>query len=126
MKTSEVLNLAADAIERRGWAQGGDNPGAVMEPWGDTEPDAPVCLEGGIMAAMGVGIESRKQEWFDSCPAYRAMREYLRPQLRHYPRLYMWNDQDGRTKEEVIEALRAAALIEQAKENQTVKESVNV
>jgi hypothetical protein len=104
MKTSEVLDLAADMIEKRGWVQG-------TEGWGGVS--APLCLEGGILAALGhpafVGI-THKEMW--ACPAYRAVQDYL-----EYDReLWWWNDTYGRTKEEVIEVLRAAAAVERTKE----------
>lgn len=99
MKTSETLNRAADMIEERGWAQ--------REGWANE--GGPLCLEGGIEAATS--ITTRRD--FIACPAYRAVADYLN--YGEKP-LYWWNDQRGRTKEEVIEALRGAALVEAAKE----------
>ena len=109
MKTSEVLDLAADAIQHRGWTTGS---------WNNTKEGAPVCLEGGIAAALGWeidldGVDDAGYETFTSCPAYVAVQEYL--SLGPFA-LYHWNDRAERTKEEVIEVLRAAAAVERAKE----------
>lgn len=112
MNTSEVLNRAADLIEKRGW--GGD--------WYATENE-PVCVEGALLAAIGMKPDDRwaldegDRPVFYSCPAYLAVTEYLGDVL--FPRvdpLWVWNDDSDRTQAEVIEVLRAAAVIEQAKE----------
>ena len=106
MKTSEVLNRAADLIEERGWTQG--------EGWPDAEDDVTgLCLEGGIMAAAGFGFNDYTK--FVRCPAYLAVENYLAHETR-FP--FTWNDRDGRTAAEVIEVLRACAVIEQAREEQ--------
>lgn len=100
--TSVTLDLAADAIQMAGWGQGPDS-------WRDSNG---LCLEGGIMAA--VGIPAGKAGWADAltnCPAYRAMSEYLA-----VSEVWTWNDAEGRTQQEVIEVLRAAAAVERVKE----------
>jgi hypothetical protein len=109
MNTSEVLNRAADLIEERGWTKGtGGWPG-------HRNHCGPLCLEGGLLATLGV-------DWSDPSAvcdaqythAWKAMADYVgRTPLF----LFMWNDVQGRTQAEVIEVLRAAALIEQAKEH---------
>lgn len=121
MRTSEVLNAAADLIEQNEWTQ--------REGWYGQPHAQGVCLEGGIMAAMGYRwldlIEPTPDgEGWDpiydgllKCPAYKAVEEYLGDRLVPGDRLYNWNDVTGRTKEEVIEVLRATALLEAAKEN---------
>ena len=112
--TSEILNKAADLIEERGWVQG--------TGWGrDT---AALCLEGGIAAAAGIVRTLGNGFIYQGCPAYDAVCSYLNrhPRPRQYPvldSLWDWNDTPGRTAEEVIEVLRAAALIEQARETAT-------
>lgn len=67
-----------------------------------------VCLEGaisqGVLQAQGVK-KYNKQTSDLFCAADRKVRRYL--QLT-YPSHY-WNDQNGRTKEEVIAALEGAA-----------------
>lgn len=112
MKTSEVLNKAADLIEQRGWAQGGgagDTPYRSTDPWGEESDTAPLCLEGAIFAAAG--WDRRDERW--GCPAYRAVDDYLG--LLSFP-LFFFNDEPGRTPEEVVAVLRGAALVESVKE----------
>lgn len=114
MNTSEVLNRAADLIELRGWMHG--------QGWNEGEDGRPLCLEGAIMAALGVTVDPFDEESFitlsefELCPAYRAVQGYLGTDVQ----LYRWNDafigSTRRTAAEVIEVLRAAAVIEQAKE----------
>jgi hypothetical protein len=129
MTVSETLNRAADLIEERGWIAG--------EGW-EHEQGGPLCLEGGILAAIG-GSFMRGDHY--RCPAYRAVTEYLKHRTNKAP--FLWNDllasdrvaaaiQRGEcfpenlpevraeaaewAKAEVISVLRAAALIEAAKE----------
>lgn len=113
-RTSTILNKAADLIETRGWVQA---DGWAYSPADDNS----LCLEGGIMAAVGfTGGQDRRI--FKACPAYRAVWDYLTDD--HWKGapfrtdLYDWNDAQARTKDEVIEVLRAAALIESAREEQ--------
>jgi hypothetical protein len=114
MRTSEVLDKAADLIEERGWRQGGAG-------WGDT-PDAPLCLEGGILAALGrewhmVGNFTATHDEFQTCPSYLAVRSYL-GMTEVWQDVYDFNDDPDRTAAEVIEVLRACAVIEAAREEQ--------
>lgn len=116
MRTSEILNKAADLIEERGWGQG-------SETW-NNHNGAGLCLEGGILAATGMKLTDD----FEACPAYRAVWAHLENDDRwgaYRGSLYNWNDAPGRTAEEVIEVLRATALIEAAKEDQSVAEKVS-
>lgn len=105
--TAETLNRAANLIEERGWLGLIKPPGASA--WDYRDEGGPICMEGGILAAVG------KPRWhseiINNCPAGRAVRDYLG---RDAP-LWMWNDAPNRTASEVIEVLRAAAVIEQAK-----------
>jgi hypothetical protein len=112
MKTSEVLDLAADLIEERGWVQG--------TGW---EGSGALCLEGGIAAAAGT------QRWSNGmvntvalhqCPAYIAVAEHLNRDAV----LWQWNDAEGRTAEEVITVLRAASAVASAKEASVEREPV--
>lgn len=122
MRTSEVLNRAADLIEQRGWGQGS---------WKRSGND-PLCIEGAIGAAMG-----DEDSTIPYCNATVAVRNYLGAAP------FMWNDDlfhnrvmeligsrpeitraeaevraqaEGRAK--VIEVLRATAVIEAAKESE--------
>jgi hypothetical protein len=84
--TADVLNQAADYLEQHGWIQGGLGT-----------PDGPRCVAG----AIG-GLERGR-----FCEAWLAFTRYLKPE---HPAT--WNDAPGRTKGEVVAALRAAALLE--------------
>lgn len=126
MRTSEVLNKAADLIEQHGWATGS---GA----WHFGDHKQRYCLEGGIMAALGIefggnhrvdGVEVGALEYLRTCPAYAAVEEYLLEagELAIMPdgtpqELWSWNDRRGDTAERVIGVLRATALLEAVKEN---------
>lgn len=115
MNASEVLNKAADLVETRGWTVDAKGwPGYV----GSTEDAAtsPVCIEGAIIAALGLDASVEDViSGVDLCPAGLAVREYLNIGQHGY--MFMWNDTPGRTAAEVIEVLRAAAVIEAAKES---------
>ena len=79
---ADVLNGAADLIERRGWAQG-------------YSPLRCCALTAILRAADGVST-------YD---AERALKAEIAPARV----ITWWNDEPGRTKAEVVAALRAAA-----------------
>ncbi len=83
----QLRERAAQEIERRGWVQG---HGMI----GNT---GPCCLLGAIMSAG-----AKDPDWDGSVEALR--REML-TQL-DCASLIIWNDQPGRTREEVLAALR--------------------
>lgn len=120
MKTSEILNKAADLIEQRGWTQG-------CSGWDDDGDGTPLCLEGGIQAALGSGMELLAN--LRACPAYIAVSDYLgrdlESDLKFFTGVFAWNDALHRTAEEVIEVLRATAVIEAARESAPVKVEVS-
>ena len=105
LTVSETLNRAADLIEERDWVQG--------DGWVGATEGTRLCLEGGIMAASGFGYHDYSR--FIKCPAYLAVGRYLEHETP-YP--FIWNDRENRTTSEVIEVLRACALIEAAKEQE--------
>lgn len=112
MNVSDTLNLAAELIEERGWTTN-------IQGWGDSESPVPLCIEGGIMAALG--IDSSSNASVESCPAYAAVVSHLGGRIvnlagDHDDRLWMWNDVVARDQTEVIEVLRATAVIEAARE----------
>jgi hypothetical protein len=113
MNTSETLNRAADLIEERGWAKG-------ASAWGERDETAPICLEGGMVAALGADISDPDlYTEFQECPACRAMSSYLgNPSY-----LYDFNDAEDRTASEVIEVLRACAVIEASRERESAEVS---
>lgn len=113
MRTSEILNLAADQIESRGWITGS---AGWNSKWRGNK--APLCLEGGIMAAMSLQwdeiLEEGVEDSWRACPAYVAVNEYLGNEAD--APLWRFNDREAGTAERVIEVLRGAALVEAAKE----------
>lgn len=119
MNTSDVLNLAADLIEERGWQTG---------PFG-WENDRPLCLEGAIAVASDLGAHDsrRMHALYNGCAAYNAVARYLElpenPYTRpctedHHGFLWMWNDNNAGSQDRVVEVLRAAAVVEAARESQ--------
>jgi hypothetical protein len=137
MRVSEVLHKSADILESRAWTRGNG--------WEWQNDYAPVCLEGGIAAAMGtvlvryasdglvrLSFDQEQYDRFKSCPAYQAVKEYLgdgripvtgvgRRQGRY---LYTFNDAVAHGKDEVVAVLRAAAEVEAVKEAAEVAEEV--
>ncbi len=111
MNTSEVLNRAADLIEERGWVRGEGWPG--QEVYGGAD-NTQLCLEGAIMAALGIDMTATLGGELRECLAYQAVHRHL--ELDPMRRLYTWNDHPSRTAGEVVEVLRAAAVIEAARE----------
>jgi hypothetical protein len=119
MRTSEVLDRAADLIEERGWTKGA----------GGWQGDR-LCIEGAIHAAAGMKTHP-VIDWplTNLCPAGLALRDHLSlgaftherrpwPDLTGSP-LSRWND-NAESAGEVIAALRAAAVIEEARESALV------
>lgn len=86
MTVSEILTSAADLIEKYGW---------IQDCWGDKSRGFDL-LES-ITRACPRGDENY-------LPSYKAISDYLKGRA-----LTVWNDEPGRTKEEVIAALRGAA-----------------
>lgn len=97
MKTSEVLDAAAAYLTLNGWQQ-----------LSMGQPGGPRCVMGAFKSVLG---EESIVEAV-STPAYLALRNYLDDDW-----VSEWNDADGRTAAEVIEVLRAAAVIEAARES---------
>ena len=81
--TREVYLRAADLIEERGWCQG------------KFGTDDRLCILGAIFAA--------EREWHRSI-GLDALRMVIGRDV-----IVPWNDQEGRTQEEVVSALREAA-----------------
>jgi len=107
MRTSEILYTAADLIERDGWHQG-DYTAA-----GGWKQASPSCVMGAINRAAG------RME----IPAACAVMVHLYG--AGGGSLIQWNDAPERTESEVIEVLRAAAVIEAAKENAETRVEVS-
>jgi len=113
METSEVLNKAADLIEERGWGQG---PASMFGQAG-------ICA----MGAINLAAFNRLNDDYlavHHCPAGQAVYNYLEGRANSgwwdgADRIWSWND-DCADAAEVIEVLRAAAVIEAAKERADV------
>jgi len=86
-----ILMAAADIIESFGWCQGG---------FGDLER-GPVCTLGALLIAANVNPLNYKNH-----PSAKSM-ERLRKHLK-VKNIAEWNDAVGRTKAEVLTALRSA------------------
>ena len=111
LTVSQQLFRAADLLEERDWVQG--------EGW-DGEPltGGCLCLEGAIQAACGIPYGETTSADVNHCPAGRAVRRYLLgDEASNEERLYEWNDQEFRSKDEVIALLRNVAELELIKEN---------
>lgn len=93
MNNSEILYGAADVLDENEWGQG----------W--SRPVGQLCL----VDAIARIVDSETEEFRLSLNAMREHLDISRP-------LYEWNDEPGRQKHEVVEALRACAVIEEAKE----------
>jgi hypothetical protein len=114
MQTSEVLNKAADLIEERGWSPRGNNGAWHPKPGSTT----PLCVEGALRLAAG----RRDQDALDALSGYLNDRypECFNPfSGRVLP--FSWNDRTGRTSSEVIEVLRACAVIEASRERESAE-----
>lgn len=114
MQTSEILHKAADLIEERGWGTG-------SETWGYVDFASPLCIEGAIGAAMGkvVNVPGDDGIWpqdIQTCPAGKAVSEFLGERRRSTGWLCHWNDTRARNAAEVIEVLRGAAAVQQLRE----------
>ena len=94
MQTSEVLNLAADLIQKKGHWKGGQ--------W-----------DGGTCAANAI---TDSQGNVSNLEPYHALCGYLGKS--DIGDIFEWNDAPGRTAAEVIEVLRACAVIEAARQEQ--------
>jgi hypothetical protein len=100
VETSEVLDLAADHLRRNGLFKGGAHGEGDLRT-------APACTVGAITLMAIWGND-------------RAAGNVAIDQVRDYigGDVVAWSDAPGRTAEEVVEALRACAVIEAAREEQ--------
>jgi hypothetical protein len=100
VNTAEILNKAADVIDERGWTQGEYENCA-----------GGVCARGAIFVAVGLNPLAAA---FGSDSAACSDAEYTSVRFRNWLGVMIsgWNDDSGRTPEQVTSALRecAAAL----------------
>ena len=123
MKTSEVLYAAADNLEENGWTR-----------WlRGMNLEGPHCLMGAIGHAIQAdtfvssadGVTRYSYDTVLKTPAATAFAEHIGIDLGLLPDpLFGWNDESGRTATDVVEALRACAVIQAARE--TADERVQV
>lgn len=122
MKESEILEKAADVINERGWTQGRevDRTGAV-------------CLRGALRMAAGATIDLK---WYGADGVHPFMTGPEHPRPSEYTRaiervmgllehevinlMPAWNDEQGRTKDEVITVLQHAAKLAKEDEDETI------
>lgn len=93
--TSAALDRAADLLQREGWH-------------GRHVSESPYCAGNAIFTVCG------ERDYLD---AQRALWTYLGGES--LGAIWAWNDAPDRTQAEVIETLRAAAVIEAARERAT-------
>lgn len=98
--TSEILNRAADHIERHGW-------------WTQSGGGTGTCASNAIYHVTGDAFT----------PAHSALLVYLGHNPNDPTPIFRWNDAPGRAASEVIEVLRACALIEASREARDEQES---
>ena len=103
-QVADLLDRAADHIDRVGWTQGDwheETPG--LQP-----KDSPVCADGALAVAaygdpFGAGGHREPDRFALHSAAVTAL-------IRHIGAgLIDWNDAEGRTKDQVVGAMRAAA-----------------
>lgn len=116
MKVSEILDKAADVIERRGWWQGDYMPDINERQRRDVTVDScPVCLLGGLNVAVGNAPDEPIHDKSnpDAFAAAFALAVHLDIPLSVSATSLGddWNDRQ-RTAEEVVRELRAAAASE--------------
>lgn len=115
MKTSEILNLIADYMEKYG----------IGQSWFPEYGEAG-CLEGAGKAVCRKAIDSPRwyNRWYDEIKP--AISDYLtetRPEFGMGGKVFPWVWFDATEGSESIEVLRSLAVIEAAKEAEPAKVS---
>lgn len=131
MKTSEILDKAADVIERNGWTKGKwYTPLEVSPEELSTENECAVCAAAAINIALDYLPDYQHDDDFMDEDAEKAF-TVLAARVDHEVRLDVetghplfahhlldavtsWNDRHDRTAEQVVAELRAAAASEKA------------
>lgn len=104
-EVADVLDGAADVIERDGWHQGDFYPGHQGYVWDGGGEGLPKCARAAVYAAGAVGI----------CQHEAAMRALAAAAGRDlWWTIATWNDAPERTEQEVLDAFRKAAKHERA------------
>jgi hypothetical protein len=118
MPTSEALYRAVEAIDEHGWRTGVDG----------LYGEGGLCILGALSFATNISAYGHDR-LYRSAP-FAAVADYLgiEPDEGVWVRsehIWRWNDEPGRTADEVREVLTAAAVIEAAKENAETAEPVS-
>lgn len=107
MKTSDILAHAADILDRQGWTQ--DQTWEYVK--GLAPKDRPLDVAGAINVAAGA--HPAEQDHEHACDAAEFFARHVGltfgAVISAYDVLADWNDQAGRTKDEVVAKLRAAS-----------------
>jgi hypothetical protein len=115
VKPSEALDKAVEVIERDGWIQGAyyreppvDLPHAeYVTAEAEGRKSAPCCQRGAIVRAVTGTWRSLSVLPEVDRDTIRGAHGYCRQVAGKHP--IEWNDDPGRTKEEVVEMLKSAA-----------------
>lgn len=108
IETADVLDRAADIIERNGWwRKSYYDFGAVGSK---PKCELACCARGAINLAANGRTPDRLSNLGED--ALHALERYLGISGEHPDSVADWNDEPGRTVEEVIAALRGAAKAE--------------
>lgn len=121
MKTSNILDKAADEIERRGWHQGG----FISEPNNGGMATCKVCALGAIILAAGerpsgliLALRGRAVDAAATLAKHLALQVDSDEIFEHQGLIQAvgneWNDNAAQTAEQVIDALRDAAAAERS------------
>lgn len=121
MKPSEALDKAVEVIERDGWTQNVYylEPQLTLDDYEENirrdeeaKRSAPCCQQGAIVRALTGTWKSINEMSKPDREIIRATSAYCRQLTDAHP--IEWNDAEGRTKEEVVEMLKAAQALAEA------------
>lgn len=112
---ADILDKAADIIERQGWTQGDWYQELPVPP-----EDCPVCAGGGINVATDHAPDDDGYTYDERDEAFRAFAHHVDPDQANKSEegdyldawisaIGEWNDDPERTIEQVVAALRACA-----------------
>lgn len=103
---ADVLDKAAEIIARNGWMQDDFYDFTQSQVWGKEPKDCRVCAYGAIHIALTGMPQPPEEDGPDPDEAAYALLDFIGVEGRD---LGSWNDQNGRTAEEVVQAMRGTA-----------------